>query len=923
MKLLALINRARATLAAAASGLGPETLPRACGWLRRAGRDAPRPDRLGRPRLALAAATVAVLAAAVTAISLATGPGAAPPAGAGAPATGSASARPPPDAAPPGPGAAETAADGRPGTASAPAPRPDRPIPAPSAPGPAAAPVPAGEFGPAPDLFAPVPGSTCASAAQLGDISGAQGSVGLAFERSGNSRQSRAVGFRLGSAGRVEFALSDPAAGAGLFLYNDRARRLTAGPAGDRLAAWLPGGAYCLHALADKAYDREIELSYAVSDDGLELERELAARAAAVELRVPGKSGGPAMAEGVAGGHPAPADYFRFTLAEPGRVVLAASQLDADASITLEDRTGGVVATRIAPGSARVAISATLLAGTYFVRVQSETAAPDGYRLSISAYRPTEAAVAELTAAREARWQSPLARIESLLLPDLVSDPPESAGQTHAVVTPEGDELLALTFGGYVANLGSGPLELAGNPQLADPEDPTSHGVWQNVLSESGEWVRLAKPPVRYETSDGHSHFHLLEIVAYSLWDETGTVPIKPGAKVGFCLLDFEELGARHPGPPAQRYSEADVADCMAYRPDATALRMGISEGWRDYYGPEVPFQWVDVSDVAPGRYRVGAEADPFDIVAESDEANNGLALAGPVSVVPGFVAQPQVARTDPGAAVRIELGSARFGQPGPIGHRIVDFPENGTLRTGYDFAVNDPDGFARQGFFSPVVTYTPDDGFAGVDKFTFAAFDAWRPQYPTNPVIATVTVDVSGLAPAVAIRGAPDSIDAGATTTLTASLSGAGPGVDWAVIAPAGAEALFGSIDADGRYRAPAQAPPGGKVTIRAASRSAPAAYAEATLEVRAAGNTAPVAFAPDTVEAAVGERVDVWVAASDAQRGRLAWRAENLPPGLRIVHGTGRIVGSPTRAGTWQSTISVGDGQLVTTASIAWSIA
>ena len=56
----------------------------------------------------------------------------------------------------------------------------------------------------------------------------------------------------------------------------------------------------------------------------------------------------------------------------------------------------------------------------------------------------------------------------------------------------------------------------------------------------------------------------------------------------------------------------------------------GISRGWRDFYPGDLPFQWIDVSDVVPGRYRLGGEVDPDNFVAESNEANNGPAI-GPL----------------------------------------------------------------------------------------------------------------------------------------------------------------------------------------------------------------------------------------------------------------------------------------------------
>ena len=56
------------------------------------------------------------------------------------------------------------------------------------------------------------------------------------------------------------------------------------------------------------------------------------------------------------------------------------------------------------------------------------------------------------------------------LLPDLVSDAPTPWGEAE-VVWWNGEEMLVLRFEGYVTNLGDGPLDLRGNPQLADPDD--------------------------------------------------------------------------------------------------------------------------------------------------------------------------------------------------------------------------------------------------------------------------------------------------------------------------------------------------------------------------------------------------------------------------------------------------------------------
>ena len=316
------------------------------------------------------------------------------------------------------------------------------------------------------------------------------------------------------------------------------------------------------------------------------------------------------------------------------------------------------------------------------------------------------------------------------LLPDLVSDPPVPSGEAE-VVQWDGKEMLVLRFEGYVTNLGEGPLDLTGNPQLSDPGDPTSHDVWQRVRTSTGDWVKLTKPPVLYETADGHNHFHLKEIVGYSLWDEAGTVEVARGQKVGFCMLDVESLPERHPSPGERAYEEKVVENCRANEPEADFLQMGVTEGWRDVYEGKVTYQWVDVSELSPGHYRLAAEADPHDIVVESDETNNGIAISETISVVPGYVAQPLEVGTEPGTAVQIVLEAAVFGSPGARVFRVVTPPANGVL-----------DATTGVRLWGTVLWYTPNEGFSGVDTFEYVAFDG-NSAYPRTDPVATVTIEV------------------------------------------------------------------------------------------------------------------------------------------------------------------------------------
>ena len=513
---------------------------------------------------------------------------------------------------------------------------------------------------------------------------------------------------------------------------------------------------------------------------------------------------------------------------------------------------------------------------------------------------------------------------EDYLLPDLVSDPPGFDYGVHEV-RAGGQRRLVLRFDGYVTNLGDGPVDLSGNPQLVDPADPTSHDVWQRVKTASGEWFKLAQPPVRYETADGHNHFHLMDIVAYSLWSSDGVTLVAPGAKVGFCLADSEALPDRHPDPGPATYSDVDNQNCMANEPNATSLEMGVTEGWRDIYDGDLTFQWIDVSDVSPGRYRLGVEADPYNILIESDETNNGVAMSDDVSVVRGYVAKSKVFTGEPDTTLQLRLPANRYGtpgrNPGRIAFRIVSHPAHGTIATARNYTAVQG-GNSYDAFLNRTVTYTPDPGFSGVDTFEFVAFDSTSPDFPTSPIVATATIDMTAAEAVVSIVDAPASIVAGTTTSLRAQVTGAAAGVSWAVEGVDGGNSTVGTIDADGTYAAPAAVPASGSVVVRATSTAAPSAFAETAITITEAPNTAPSVTFPGNQSFSVGDSVDVHVVATDAQGDRLTWNVDTLPAGLDLVRSTGRIVGNPTIPGTSQSVVTVSDGDLSASVTVSWNI-
>jgi hypothetical protein len=418
------------------------------------------------------------------------------------------------------------------------------------------------------------------------------------------------------------------------------------------------------------------------------------------------------------------------------------------------------------------------------------------------------------------------------MLPDLVADPPVGGNQPVVYADAQGQRLL-LRMDGFVHNRGPGPLEIRGS----NPSGGVMRTVVQRVYDGGGfaDDAHLPAPRLIYETNDDHSHWHLAHAMRYSLWSTDRTLEVAPGQKVGFCLMDMDRAEA--PATSAPVYTEAAHGFCQADHPNARSVYMGVSPGWRDVYSYVLAFQWIDISDVAPGRYWLRADADPDGVIAETNEANPG-AYDAEQSVVNGHVANPVAAGDVPPLGTTIALSATTYddvhlGSPGPLEFEIVTPPAGGTL--------DKPTG---TWFSGSQVRYTPNLAFSGADSFTVAARDASSP-FPRNPRSAAVTLTVQSArleasgAGVLGISGAPPSVYTSSQTQLHASGPGVAQGVLWSVNGGGGPSGSAGTISAGGLYSAPASPPPSGNVVIGA--RSATGASGQVSIHEVAAPDKRP----------------------------------------------------------------------------------
>ena len=424
-------------------------------------------------------------------------------------------------------------------------------------------------------------------------------------------------------------------------------------------------------------------------------------------------------------------------------------------------------------------------------------------------------------------------------LPDLRSDAPDgqSPPEVYSNMPAGVDSWLIVRFDGYITNVGDGPLDIFGNPQVPG-------GMVQRARTGT-DWTTVGSPlDVKYETADGHDHFHLKRAVEYALYsadaDPAARTKVAPGSKVGFCLFDTEPVLADQDD---QFYDFTVSHFCETGNPGATSLRMGVSRGWRDVYSRSLQFQYVNVSNVPPGRYLLGATADPDNQIVETNEVNPTAFSEAPTTI-PGVLAAPVQATLDRDSQVPVTLAVTSVGTGAGIAlrnrrFRVVQAPAHGHL----DRVVGETFGVTATG--AATVRYTPDPGFRGTDSFKYVALSTFGSEalYPTSPPSAGALLVGSGAA--VSVSGAPAQLSVGTSARLSAALVNLAAGVTWTVNGIPGGDATVGTITPEGLYVAPA-APPPGPVTIRATSVADPAVYDDVTITIIPAPDPVPLPVAP-----------------------------------------------------------------------------
>jgi hypothetical protein len=223
--------------------------------------------------------------------------------------------------------------------------------------------------------------------------------------------------------------------------------------------------------------------------------------------------------------------------------------------------------------------------------------------------------LAAIPAPAGAQATTPAEERAALRLPDLRMGPLQDLKIRRL---PDGRRLLR--FSALMVNVGAGPFEVHG--QRPNTDTPTMP-VTQRIFDSAGNPHDVSTDAHMFYSGDGHDHWHIADLERYTLKRLGGSSQVREGAKQGFCVYDFYPYNLTLRGAPKSKQYPSRITCGAPEHQEALQVDMGLSVGWVDKYGYFLPLQWIDITGLRSGTYRLYAVADAKNQFKESHEANN------------------------------------------------------------------------------------------------------------------------------------------------------------------------------------------------------------------------------------------------------------------------------------------------------------
>lgn len=223
-----------------------------------------------------------------------------------------------------------------------------------------------------------------------------------------------------------------------------------------------------------------------------------------------------------------------------------------------------------------------------------------------------------------------------------------------------------LRFGSTVWNIGQGPLEARGTKRVKRRMTE----IRQVIYASNGTTHSVTPPGVfGFYAGDGHNHWHLSNFVLATLYpvpaDPTPPAPtdVRRLRKIGFCMIDSARVPLEVRPPNSATRRAYPVSGCGTH--DSQRFKMGISVGWADVYPASIAHQWIDVTGLAAGDYRLCATPNPAGAWQEVSLTNNSAWIDIHIDVVANQLTILGQGETECQPALTVTRGAAAPSVPG------------------------------------------------------------------------------------------------------------------------------------------------------------------------------------------------------------------------------------------------------------------
>ena len=185
-----------------------------------------------------------------------------------------------------------------------------------------------------------------------------------------------------------------------------------------------------------------------------------------------------------------------------------------------------------------------------------------------------------------------------------------------------------LRYSAIIVNIGAGPFEITGER----PDTGSSMSVSQTIYKNDGTTTTVSLPnATMFYAGDGHNHWHLGSLETGTLTRLDNGSQVGTLAKHGFCFFDNVAHALSLSGAPQNAYyTETNTSApgtnsdaCDLYGPNDLLVMAGLSVGWGDDYRYTTNYQWIDVTNLQNGHYRLTDGVNTGLGLVESNTAND------------------------------------------------------------------------------------------------------------------------------------------------------------------------------------------------------------------------------------------------------------------------------------------------------------